>query len=277
MDLVLGWTRLSNFQLLAFGNERAPSTPADHSTLPRGMKIAPMNANRPIWIAAQRTQDHWGPISVIWAGRVSDSQCTLVVCIAAITLVRDSATTVERFPLLSTVSPPHHPTKGADSQIAHEPVYEPHPAPNLLWIWPPSLGKTDKSTIEGGTLYTGLRARCESAHLWGMMRWGRCWFPDLGHSPEICQSWHPGKEPRILFSLWFERWSWEQTLFDSHLFAWKHPTPLDSLWTQMLIFVLFFLKNKARWVLQSRRSQKPRQWQELQEPRAQNAGSPPIR
>ena len=49
----------------------------------------------------------------------------------------------------SWISPPHHPEKRDDSQIARGPVHEPHLAPNLLWIWPPSLAKTDKSTIEG--------------------------------------------------------------------------------------------------------------------------------
>ena len=53
----------------------------------------------------------------------------------------------------STVSPPHHPKKRADSQVAHEPVYEPHPGPRsivdlapLLWeiqiIFPPPTPKS---------------------------------------------------------------------------------------------------------------------------------------
>ena len=54
-------------------------------------------------------------------------------------------------PFLCNSLPPHHPRKGAHSQIAREPVFELYLAPDLLWIWPTSLGKTDKSRIEGGS------------------------------------------------------------------------------------------------------------------------------
>ena len=43
-------------------------------------------------------------------------------------------------------------------------------APDLLWIWPPSLGKTDKSSIEVGGLEASPQAICELARF-GMMRW----------------------------------------------------------------------------------------------------------
>ena len=46
----------------------------------------------------------------------------------------------ESFQLLSTASLPTSSSQRADPQIAHEQIYEPR-ARDLLWVWPPSLGK----------------------------------------------------------------------------------------------------------------------------------------
>ena len=76
--------------------QRTRSTLAGHSAGPRGTNTTPMNANRAIRIAAQRTQGLQGPISLFSVGRY-DRQRTLVIRIAAITLASDSAITLARF------------------------------------------------------------------------------------------------------------------------------------------------------------------------------------
>ena len=74
--------------------QRTQPTLAGHSAIPRGTNTTPMNANRAIRIAAQRTQGLWGPNPVFWGGHMSS---TLAIRITAITLASDSAITITRF------------------------------------------------------------------------------------------------------------------------------------------------------------------------------------
>ena len=55
--------------------------------------------------------------------------------------------------LSSTVCPPHHPKKkGPIHKSPSNQFMTPTRARDLLWIRPPSLGKTEKSTVEEGSL-----------------------------------------------------------------------------------------------------------------------------
>ena len=59
---------------------------------------------------------------------------------------------------ISTVFPPHHP-KGPIHKTPANEFMNPTWAPDLLWIWPRSLGTTGKSTMEGGKFISGCRKR----------------------------------------------------------------------------------------------------------------------
>ena len=63
----------------------------------------------------------------------------------------------------STVSSPHLPKKGPIDKSPVNQFMNPSRAPIYCGFGLLSLGKTEKSTIEGGSLQTGPRARCESA------------------------------------------------------------------------------------------------------------------
>ena len=54
---------------------------------------------------------------------------TTVFVLACVNTQFESQGSIPLRAVHSTVFPPHHPRKGADSQIACEPVYEPHPGP----------------------------------------------------------------------------------------------------------------------------------------------------
>ena len=45
--------------------------------------------------------------------------------------------------------PQHHPEKANHKSHVNQ-FMNPTRAPDLLWIWPSSLGESDKSTMEGG-------------------------------------------------------------------------------------------------------------------------------
>ena len=64
--------------------------------------------------------------------------------------------------------------KGADiHKLLANQFMNPTWAPDLLWIWPPFLGKTDKSAKEG-RVYRPVRGRDVNLSVFGMMGWGHC-------------------------------------------------------------------------------------------------------
>ena len=84
-----------NRQLPIASGQRMRPTLAGHSAVPRGTNTTPMNANRAIRIAAQRTQGYEDQI--LCFGWRYELQRTLAIRIAAITLASDSAVTIARF------------------------------------------------------------------------------------------------------------------------------------------------------------------------------------
>ena len=67
----------------------------------------------------------------------------------------------------STVRPPHHPKKGLIHKSPANQFMNPTRAVDLFWIWPPALGTTDKSSIEGGE-FTSL----STGEMWLGLLWG---------------------------------------------------------------------------------------------------------